>query len=422
MADILVVSQRFWPEDQKINDIVQGFLDRGHKVDVLCGKPNYPAGEFYKGYSTFSPKKEILTNGTIYRAAEIKRSSGSPIRKFLNYASFPMAAALKAGRLKKNHYDAVLVYQTSPLTMAGAAFKVAKHRKIPVTIYAIDIWPDSIIEELDIHSPLLKSRIRATANKYYNGADRIVAAGDMAESFFLKQMDMPRFKVAEIPLCPDERLLQEIRSPLIMERYQGSFNIVYTGRLDEDKDIETVIRAAQFLNNKGLRDIRFIIVGTGENLDSIRQDIWKKGLNDMFFIEDLTRPDEISKFTFIADALLAITLPEEDSSLKFNTEVIDYMAAGRPIISLMGSAEKRLISRAGCGFAAETGNPEELAEVILKLYRMETEKLEEYGRNARKYQMEHFNRDECIDRLLDVMLGKDIPKEGEESSVFIMED
>ena len=47
---IVVVTQYFYPEDFKVNDLVKGFVERGHQVTVLTGKPNYPFGTIFKGY------------------------------------------------------------------------------------------------------------------------------------------------------------------------------------------------------------------------------------------------------------------------------------------------------------------------------------------------------------------------------------
>ena len=44
--DILVVTQYFYPENFKINDLVESFVNRGHRVTVLTSKPNYPKGEY----------------------------------------------------------------------------------------------------------------------------------------------------------------------------------------------------------------------------------------------------------------------------------------------------------------------------------------------------------------------------------------
>ena len=58
MKRILVVSQHFWPEPFRITDIVEGFVEDGLEVDVLCGLPNYPRGEWFSGYRYTGPRRE----------------------------------------------------------------------------------------------------------------------------------------------------------------------------------------------------------------------------------------------------------------------------------------------------------------------------------------------------------------------------
>ena len=57
---ILFVSQYFYPETFRGNDIVFDFVKKGHKVTVLTGKPNYPLGTFFHGYKFWGIKKEII--------------------------------------------------------------------------------------------------------------------------------------------------------------------------------------------------------------------------------------------------------------------------------------------------------------------------------------------------------------------------
>mgnify|MGYP006119837269 CR=1 FL=1 len=85
---VLIVSQVFWPENFKINDVAKGLEERGHEVSVLTGIPNYPKGKFYKGYSFFKMKQEDYEGITIYRSSVIPRGSGSSIKLFLNYFSY----------------------------------------------------------------------------------------------------------------------------------------------------------------------------------------------------------------------------------------------------------------------------------------------------------------------------------------------
>ena len=44
---LLIVSQYFWPENLRINDLVAELVKRGHDVTVLTGKPNYPSGKLF---------------------------------------------------------------------------------------------------------------------------------------------------------------------------------------------------------------------------------------------------------------------------------------------------------------------------------------------------------------------------------------
>ena len=68
---ILVVTQHFWPENFRINDIVEGFVQDGLAVDVLCGLPNYPHGEWFDGYSADGPFEESYKGARVFRAREI---------------------------------------------------------------------------------------------------------------------------------------------------------------------------------------------------------------------------------------------------------------------------------------------------------------------------------------------------------------
>ena len=73
---ILIITQYFWPENFKINDIAQALIERGHQVSVLTGKPNYPKGEYFNGYSWEGPKKEEIKGIKVHRANIILRKKG----------------------------------------------------------------------------------------------------------------------------------------------------------------------------------------------------------------------------------------------------------------------------------------------------------------------------------------------------------
>lgn len=77
---ILVVSQHYWPENFRITDICAGFAADGCEVDVLCGLPNYPKGEWFEGYRYTGPRRESHAGVQIFRAGEIRRRGNTSLR------------------------------------------------------------------------------------------------------------------------------------------------------------------------------------------------------------------------------------------------------------------------------------------------------------------------------------------------------
>ena len=47
---ILIVSQYFWPENFRINEISEYLSTKNVEVDVLTGEPNYPDGKLFVNF------------------------------------------------------------------------------------------------------------------------------------------------------------------------------------------------------------------------------------------------------------------------------------------------------------------------------------------------------------------------------------
>ena len=86
--NILIISQYFWPENFKINDLASHFSEKNYKIDVLTGIPNYPTGKYFQGYGIFQKVSEVKEGISIYRVPIIPRMKASPLQLGLNYISF----------------------------------------------------------------------------------------------------------------------------------------------------------------------------------------------------------------------------------------------------------------------------------------------------------------------------------------------
>src|SRR6185503_16568608 len=114
---ILIVTQYFWPENFRVNDLSEALSGRGHEVTVLTGLPNYPGGRFYQGYGVGGPYRERHGDVRIVRVPLVPRGGGGGIRLALNYLSFAMCASLIGPLRLGRDFDVIFVHEPSPITV-----------------------------------------------------------------------------------------------------------------------------------------------------------------------------------------------------------------------------------------------------------------------------------------------------------------
>ena len=139
--NILVVSQYYYPEPFRINEICEELVRRNHKVTVLTCNPNYPDGEMYDGYKNVN-SKEIIDNVIVYRCKCRPRHKGA-FNLGLNYIDFVRQANKFISSIDE-YFDCIYVYQLSPITSCLPAIKLKKKNKIPILLYCLDLWPESL--------------------------------------------------------------------------------------------------------------------------------------------------------------------------------------------------------------------------------------------------------------------------------------
>ena len=141
---ILIISQYFYPENFRINDLALELKKRCHEITVLTGLPNYPQGEYFKGYSNKKNCDELWHDIPVYRCKLRPRKTGS-INLIRNYFSFVKEANKKLKELKNKDFDIIYVFEVSPITVALPAIKYKKKKRIPIIINIQDLWPENII-------------------------------------------------------------------------------------------------------------------------------------------------------------------------------------------------------------------------------------------------------------------------------------
>lgn len=260
---ILVVSQHFWPESFRINDICDSFVERGYEVDVLCGIPNYPAGQFFDGYGLTKNRRQMNKGIRIRRCFEIKRGKNSNLRIFLNYISFPISSLFSIPYLTRQHYDKIFLYETSPVMMSLAGILLGKIKKIESTMYVLDLWPENLYTVLKINNRLLRKLNYAISTWHYSATDKLIANSQKLQSILLDRTGKDYSNVTYIPQFCEKIYETTVADKELAAHFSKTFNLVFTGNISPAQSFETVIGAAKILINKGFTDLSWVIVGDG---------------------------------------------------------------------------------------------------------------------------------------------------------------
>ena len=394
---ILVVTQHFWPENFRINDIVEGFLQDGIAVDVLCGLPNYPKGEWFPGYSAAGPFEEEWHGARLYRCKEVPRRGNTSVNIFLNYISWPWYAAHALHRLPGG-YDAVFCFNTSPVLMCWPAIRYAKKHHIPFTNYVLDIWPENLYSVLNVKNKALRAIAQGVSDALYKKADRLIAMSEPLQQRLCQRTGMPPQKIAVIPqYCEDFYAVPQPDAAL-RAQFGGRFNLVFTGTFTPAQSLETVITAVQDARSRGADMLHLLLVGDGMSRAALEAKVKDLHAEDAVTFYGSVPATDIPKFTALADALIVCLSDSPDLGLTVPAKVASYMAAGKPVLASMDGAGNAAVAAAG-GLSSPACDAAALADNLLALTRMDAAQHAAMGQSAKEYYLAHYRRSELLRKL-----------------------
>lgn len=395
---ILVVTQHFWPENFRINDIVEGFLQDGLEVDVLCGLPNYPKGEWFDGYGPQGPWEEHYGSAQVFRAKEWPRKGNTSLNIFLNYVSWPLYAAAALDRLPGG-YDAVFCFNTSPVLMCWPAIRYARKHKIPFTNYVLDLWPENLYSVLPVSNKLLRRIAQGVSDHLYKQADRLIAMSEPLQQRLCERTGKPKSAVAAIPQYCEDFYAVPQHDAALEERFAGRFNLVFTGTFTPAQSLDMVLRAVLEARAAGAENLHLLLVGDGMSRESLQVLAQELHAGDAVTFYGSVPAKEVPKFTALADSLLISLSDSPDLGLTVPGKLASYMAAGKPILASMNGAGFAAVQQSGGGLVSPACDQHALAENMLRLTTMTETDRAALGAKAKEYYLAHYRRAELLRRL-----------------------
>ncbi len=393
---ILAICQHYYPEQFRITDICETLANQRNDVTILAGLPNYPTGIVPKEYKFFRKRKEIINNVKVIRCFEIGRRKGK-IWRILNYLSYMISASFKAIFLKRD-FDAIYVYQLSPITMAIPAIIYKKtHKNKKINLYCLDLWPDSLLVENFSKDGKVYKITKKLSKWVYNKFDSISVSSEEFKNYFREELNIDK----DIVYMPQyaEDLFSNIEQKSINK--SDSINLVFAGNIGKAQSVETIISAASKLENQ---KIKIHIVGDGTSLEECKELAKKLGVDNITFYG--RKPiEEMNYYYNMADAMLITLSNNEVINKTIPGKLQSYMAARKPVIGAISGAANNIIKESECGYCVDSEDYIGLADIMDKFALDSAEGKIKMANNSYNYYKENFAKEKFINKLLNILQG-----------------
>lgn len=396
---ILVVTQYFWPEVFRVNDIVKHFSEKGHQVDVITGEPSYPNIEIYKNFYKNTEKFNNYFGANIIRLPIITRGNSNPLRLFFNYLSFILSGIfIGSYKIRKKKYDIIFTFATSPITVAVPSVFFSFIKNTPHILWVLDMWPEILKELKIIKNSILIFILEKIVNFIYFKTDIILAQSKSFKTI-IDQKIKNKNKVYYFPAWSENLTDTKIKQNISLEPklYKNKFVITFTGNIGAAQNFENIIKAAEI--TKAQKNFVWLIVGTGRKVNEFSELIKKKKIKNFLFIghrsfEDIKSIHKISNILLISlskGKYLSATIPG-----KLQT----YMNSNKFILGFIRGAAAELIEESKTGIVVDPSNPKKLAEILIYLSNnpkiIKKVSLNNYGP---KFLKKYFNKNKILSEL-----------------------
>ena len=395
--NILVVSQYFWPENFRINDLVREWTRQGHRVTVLTGRPNYPGGVVFADFLREPANFAHYEGASVHRVPMLARANGS-LRLVLNYLSFALSACLTGPwKLRRLRPDVIFVFEPSPVTVGLPAVLLGRLKRCPVVFWALDLWPETLAAVGVVKHPGALMMVGRLVRFIYNRCTLVLGQSRSFLPSIARHCDDPG-KVRYFPSWAEDVFQDPTAAPAPeIPPAPGTFNVLFAGNVGDAQDFPAILDAAERLKHR--RDIRWLIVGDGRRSAWVADQVRTRGLHDQVLQLGRFPVERMPSFYAHADALLVTLKKDPTFSMTIPGKVQSYLAAGRPILGMLDGEGADVISRAEAGLVCQAGDGAALADTLTRFAALPVDERQRMGARGQAYARAEFDRQTLMSRL-----------------------
>ncbi len=393
---ILVVSQYFWPENFRINDLVLGFKQQGHSVSVLTGLPNYPGGKVYDEFCKNKEQFRYYKGIKVHRVPLVPRGVNSSFFLVLNYFSFLITSVFYVlYKLRKEKFDIVFIFGVSPISVAIPGILYKKFHRAYVGLWVLDLWPDTLSDLGKVSkTSFVYKAVSWFVAGIYAGVDHVFG---QSPSFVNSiNMMLREGNTAKLMYNWAEGVFEAdcIKSDKVKNK-KGVLKILFAGNVGESQNFSAIVDTMDQCKDK---PVHWYILGAGRELGAVQEAVSRLGLIDKVSFLPPVPVAEVPSYYKAADVLLVTLRAGGAFSKTIPGKVQSYMASGKPILGILDGDGNELINSTKCGLCCNAGDVDGLVSLVQKYLEMSEFEREQIGCNGLQYYRENFSRDVVIQK------------------------
>lgn len=394
---VLIVSEVFYPEEFKINELAIDWKNKGYDVDILTMVPSYPSSKIFHGYENRWYQKELWNGMNIYRVKAVTGYKNSLFKKLLKYFAFMIMGSFLSIKIGKK-YDYIFGFQVGPLTAMVPAIILKQFYKKPVTLWIQDIWPDSVYAYGFKKTKILEFFLNSFVRYVYKNTSSF---GISAKGFEKKIIPFLS-ENKEIFYAPNwadylDKDLEKIRFS-----YDDKIHFTFAGNIGSVQNLENIIESFGKIDDKYLEKVQLNIIGDGSHLEKLQNIVKENSFKNIIFWGRKPR-GEIYKYLSASNFLIVSLIDKEIFSLTVPAKTQTYIATGKPIIAIIKGEAADIIRENELGLVCNPDSLEEIKSVFIEAIEMSYEKSKKYIKNSELLTNTIFKKELILDNLLELL-------------------
>ncbi len=384
--DILIVSQYFWPENFRINDLVFEFQKRNHNITVLTGIPSYPNRNKFEKMEVYNK----FSNVDLIRIPLFNRGRNN-FTLMINYISF-FLSGLSFGiyKLKNKNFDVVFVFQPSPIFPVLLGVIIGKIKKCRVCTWVLDLWPETLDSMGFLKNKIIKNISFFLSNFIYGKVELLLTQSSSMRDYMRNRLPKNNIQLLSNWV---EKEFSNLESPQIRKEVKKIF---FTGNIGESQDFEAIIKCFKILKSE---DIILEVLGDGKNKSKIVNLVKTNNLHHKIFFKNPVSLSKLPQVLKEADALLFALKKNKIFEITIPGKFQSYLAFGLPILGMINGESSRIIEEHKIGYSVNAGDYKSLAKKIKYLINSSVEVRKKMSQNAQHLAKTAFDRNKVFDYL-----------------------